>query len=97
VPSAEACDLQARMFHPGSSGLSEDPATGSATVAAAALLADLANEHDGELKLRIGQGVDMGRPSLLLTRVVKRSGAIVSAHVGGGCVQMMEGTLRLKG
>ena len=24
-------DLQARMFHPGASGLSEDPATGSAT------------------------------------------------------------------
>jgi trans-2,3-dihydro-3-hydroxyanthranilate isomerase len=97
VPPAEACDLQARMFHPGSSGLSEDPATGSATVAAAALLADLASERDGELKLRIGQGVDMNRASLLLTRVVKQSGAIVSAHVGGGCVQMMEGTFRLAG
>ncbi len=97
VPAAEACDLQARMFHPGSSGLSEDPATGSATVAAAALLADLASERDGELKLRIGQGVDMNRPSLLLTRVVKQNGAIVSAHVGGACVQMMEGTFRLAG
>ena len=97
VPAAEACDLQARMFHPGSSGLSEDPATGSATVAAAALLADLATERDGELKLRIGQGVDMGRASLLLTRVVKQNGAIVSAHVGGACVQMMEGTFRLAG
>ena len=41
VPAAEQpLDLQARMFHPGSSGLSEDPATGSATAAAAALLAD---------------------------------------------------------
>jgi trans-2,3-dihydro-3-hydroxyanthranilate isomerase len=97
VPPAEACDLQARMFHPGLSGLSEDPATGSATVAAAALLADLASERDGELKLRIGQGVDMNRASLLLTRVVKQNGAIVSAHVGGGCVQMMEGTFRLAG
>jgi trans-2,3-dihydro-3-hydroxyanthranilate isomerase len=97
VPPAEACDLQARMFHPGSSGLSEDPATGSATVAAAALLADLASERDGELKLRIGQGVDMNRASLLLTRVVKQNGAIVSAHVGGACVQMMEGTFRLAG
>ena len=97
VPPAEACDLQARMFHPGSSGFSEDPATGSATVATAALLADLSNERDGELKLRIGQGVDMGRPSLLLTRVVKRGGAVVSAHVGGQCVQMMEGTFRLAG
>ncbi len=85
------------MFHPGSSGLSEDPATGSATAAAAALLADLDNTQDGELKLRIGQGVDMGRPSLLLTRVRKQNGAVVSAHVGGGCVQMMEGSFRLKG
>jgi trans-2,3-dihydro-3-hydroxyanthranilate isomerase len=91
------CDLQARMFHPGSSGLSEDPATGSATVAAAALLADLDSAREGELKLRIGQGVDMGRPSLLLTRVRKQNGAVASAHVGGGCVQMMEGTFRLKG
>jgi trans-2,3-dihydro-3-hydroxyanthranilate isomerase len=98
VPATEQpLDLQARMFHPGSSGLSEDPATGSATAAAAALLADLDNTRDGELKLRIGQGVDMGRPSLLLTRIRKQSGAVISAHVGGGCVQMMEGTFRLRG
>ena len=95
VPAAEQpLDLQARMFHPGASGLSEDPATGSATAAAAALLADLDSTRDGELKLRIGQGVDMGRPSLLLTRVRKANGAVTSAHVGGGCVQMMEGTFR---
>ena len=93
----QATDLQARMFFPGSSGLTEDPATGSATVAAAALLADLSRERDGELQLRIGQGVDMGRPSLLLTRIRKENGVVVSAHVGGGCVQMMEGTFRLAG
>ena len=34
----------------------------------------------------------MGRPSLLLTRVRKQNGAVASIHVGGGCVQMMEGT-----
>ena len=61
------------------------------------MLADLDGQRTGELKLRIGQGVDMGRPSLLLTRVAKANGAIVSAHVGGGCVEMMEGTFRLKG
>jgi trans-2,3-dihydro-3-hydroxyanthranilate isomerase len=98
VPSAEQpCDLQARMFFPGTSGLIEDPATGSATVAAAALFADLAGERDAELSLRIGQGVDMGRPSLLLTRVRKQDGVVKSAHVGGACVQMMEGTFRLAG
>jgi trans-2,3-dihydro-3-hydroxyanthranilate isomerase len=96
-PAEKTSDLQARMFHPGSSGLSEDPATGSATVAAAALLADLAAERDAELSLRIGQGVDMGRPSLLLTRVRKQNGVIASAHVGGACVQMMEGSFRLDG
>ena len=39
----------------------------------------------------------MGRPSLLLTRVRKQNGAVASIHVGGGCVQMMEGTFRLDG
>src|ERR1700736_68519 len=97
APAEKPCDLQARMFHPGSSGLSEDPATGSATVATAALLADLSSERDGELKLRIGQGFDMGRPSLLQTRVREDRGVTASAHVGGACVQMMEGTFRLAG
>jgi trans-2,3-dihydro-3-hydroxyanthranilate isomerase len=94
VPAAEQpLDLQARMFHPGSAGLSEDPATGSATGAAAAFLGDLDATRDGEVKLRIGQGFDMGRPSLLLTRVIKKGGAVVSTHVGGNCVQIMEGVL----
>ena len=98
VPASEApCELQARMFFPGASGLIEDPATGSATVAAAALLGDLDPLRDGELKLTIGQGFDMGRPSLLLARVRKQNGAVVSSHVGGQCVQMMEGTFVLKG
>jgi trans-2,3-dihydro-3-hydroxyanthranilate isomerase len=98
VPAGEKpCDLQARMFYPGASGLTEDPATGSATVAAAALLADLDSARDGEFRLRVGQGVDMGRPSLLLTRVHKENGSVVSAHVGGQCVLMMEGAFWLTG
>src|SRR5215472_17438510 len=98
VPAAEQpADIQARMFFPGASGLIEDPATGSATVAAAALLADLDSRADGELSLRVGQGFDMGRPSLLLTRVRKEGGKVVSAHVGGSCAPMMEGTFWLAG
>ena len=61
---------------------------------AAAYLAELDAARDGEVAMRIGQGFDMGRPSLLLTRVIKKNGAVVSAHVGGNCVQMMEGTLQ---
>jgi trans-2,3-dihydro-3-hydroxyanthranilate isomerase len=96
VPTAEApCKVQARMLHPGASGLVEDPATGSATAAAAALFADLDGVSDGEQKMTIGQGFDMGRPSILHTRVRKQGGKVVSAHVGGSCVFMMEGTLRV--
>jgi len=95
-PGERPIDVQARMFHPGASGLSEDPATGSATAAAAALFAELDAARDGELKLTIGQGFDMGRPSLLLTRVRKQGGKVVSAHVGGACAPMMEGTFGLK-
>lgn len=98
VPASEKpCELQARMFHPGASGLTEDPATGSATAAAAALLAELDATPDGELRLTIGQGFDLGRPSLLLARVVKKAGKLVSAHVGGRCAPMMQGTLWLEG
>ena len=39
----------------------------------------------------------MGRPSLLLTRVRKQGGKVVSAHVGGACVFMMDGMLTLEG
>jgi len=96
VPASEQpTDIQARMFFPGASGLIEDPATGSATVAAAALLADLDTRTEGELTLQVGQGLDMGRPSLLVTRVRKQGGKPVSAHVGGNCMAMMEGMFEL--
>jgi trans-2,3-dihydro-3-hydroxyanthranilate isomerase len=65
--------------------------------AAAAPLADLDGRQDGELSLTIGQGVDMGRASLLLTRVRERSASVVSTHVGDRCVAEMEGTFHLAG
>ncbi|EFF75961.1 PhzF family phenazine biosynthesis protein [Achromobacter piechaudii] len=52
-------DIQARMF---TGRMTEDPATGSATAAVTALRAALRGK--GKLALRVGQGVDMGRPSL---------------------------------
>ena len=58
---------------------------------------NLAGERDAEKSLRIGQGVDLGRPSLLRTRVRKENGVVVSSHVGGRCVPMIEGTFRLEG
>jgi len=92
---ARALDVDiAALFDPRTDSA---PATGSATAAVAALLADLDARQEGEVSLTIGQGVDMGRPSLLLTRVRKRAGVVVSAHVGGRCVPMMEGIFHLAG
>ena len=82
-------DLQARMFTP---RMTEDPATGSATAAVTALLAELRGATD--YRLRVGQGTDMGRPSLLLARAGRQGGAMI-AYVGGRCVTAMEGTFRL--
>jgi trans-2,3-dihydro-3-hydroxyanthranilate isomerase len=87
-------DLRTRMFAP-QDGVVEDPATGSANAALTALLADLAPEAEASLSLRIAQGVEMGRPSLLLTEARKTPGGGVRARVGGRCVMVMEGTLAL--
>ena len=87
-------DIEARMFAP-LYGVTEDPATGSANVALIALLATLRAESDLRLERRISQGVDMGRPSLMMASAEKRAGKIVAAHIGGSCVPMMSGVITL--
>jgi len=89
------CEVMARMFAP-LDGILEDPATGSATAAVAALLAEECAATDAEIRARFLQGVDMGRPSRLQTRVWKRAGKVASVHVGGQCVPVMEGMLTLR-
>jgi len=73
--------------------LREDPATGSANAALVALLATRAPEQDHLFKWKIRQGVEMGRPSLLLAEVDKVAGAVTAVRIGGACVPVMEGLL----
>ena len=87
-------DIQARMFAP-LYGIPEDPATGSGNAALAGLLASLRSETDLTLQLRIAQGVDIGRPSLLEAAADKRNGRITAMRIGGRCVAMMRGSLEL--
>jgi trans-2,3-dihydro-3-hydroxyanthranilate isomerase len=87
-------DIEARMFAP-LYGIPEDPATGSANLALAGLLADLRGESDLRLDLRIVQGVDMGRESMLEATAEKRGGRVTGLWIGGRCVPMMRGTLEL--
>jgi trans-2,3-dihydro-3-hydroxyanthranilate isomerase len=88
----DALDLQSRMFAP-LHGVFEDPATGSANVALVGLLAKLRTEPDLRLSLKIGQGFDMGRPSLLLAHADKTAGQVVATFIGGNCVPVMRGVL----
>ncbi|WP_405238375.1 PhzF family phenazine biosynthesis protein [Lentisalinibacter orientalis] len=92
VRSDDEYDIRARMFAP-LDGVPEDPATGSANCALAALLAHYAPGEDCDLSWRILQGAEMGRPSVLEARAVKRDGRVTGAWIGGGAVMFAEGWL----
>jgi trans-2,3-dihydro-3-hydroxyanthranilate isomerase len=89
---AEGIDIRARMFAP-LHGVVEDPATGSANVALAGLLASLRPETELSLRLQIAQGVEMGRPSLLDASAEKRGGRVIETRIGGRCVAVASGTI----
>ncbi|MBS0387346.1 MAG: PhzF family phenazine biosynthesis protein [Proteobacteria bacterium] len=94
VRGSASGELHARMFSP-LDATPEDPATGSASGATIARLALLDTAADGERAWRIEQGVDMGRPSLILGRTEKRGGVVTAVHVAGHAVRVMQGTLEL--
>ena len=86
--------LDCRMFS-GHGSVSEDAATGSANAALGGLLASLDPRPDGEIRWTVRQGEDMGRPSRLAVRVVRRGGEVEAVHVGGRSVWVADGMLRL--
>jgi trans-2,3-dihydro-3-hydroxyanthranilate isomerase len=82
--------IDARMFAP-LDGTAEDPATGSAAAALAAFRLSLT--RDLELRLRIHQGVQMGRPSTIDARAWRADG--IRASVSGGAVEVFRGSVTL--
>jgi len=86
--------VRARMFAP-HRGIPEDPATGSANVALIGLLAKLRPEQDLHLSRTIAQGVEMGRPSLLMAEADKKNGTVTATYIGGRCVPVMSGSIDL--
>ncbi len=87
-------DVQTRMFAP-LFGVPEDPATGAANVTLIGLLAHRDPRADLSLSKTIGQGFDMGRPSLLDAMAEKSGGAVRRTFIGGRCVPMLSGTIDL--
>jgi trans-2,3-dihydro-3-hydroxyanthranilate isomerase len=86
--------LRTRMFAP-LSGTLEDPATGSANAALAALLTSFAPGDNVDLAFDIEQGIEMGRPSRLLATARKTGEGPVSATIAGRCVPVMRGFVDL--
>lgn len=85
--------FHARMFASGL-GVPEDPATGSAAAAFAGLWAAQAPQRsDGEHVLRIEQGCEMGRPSLIEVTASIVGGKLAAAAIGGAAIVVTEGSI----
>lgn len=94
VRTEDDFDIRARMFAP-LAGVPEDPATGSANVALAGLLAEHRPEPEGSFAWRIAQGVEMGRPSVLEARAEKLGGSVVETRIGGFSALVSEGRMQM--
>jgi len=86
-------DVHARVFAP-EVAVPEDAATGSAAAGLGIMLAVSGRLPDGGT-YAIRQGIEMGRPSLLLGRVEARSGRATRCHVGGRVQPVASGKLRV--
>jgi trans-2,3-dihydro-3-hydroxyanthranilate isomerase len=86
--------FHARMFS-FRGGFAEDPATGSAAAAFAELAAQALSPGDGEHRLTIEQGYEMGRPSVMELLLTMQHGKLVSASIGGPAVVVTEGTIEV--
>lgn len=85
---------RARMFGP-AVGVMEDSATGSAAAAFPGWLVPRLGLKDGVFTATIEQGIELGRPSVLMIEVELAAGAITAVRVGGTAVPVAEGTIRI--
>jgi trans-2,3-dihydro-3-hydroxyanthranilate isomerase len=90
----DGVEIQSRMFAP-LYGVPEDPATGSANITLIGLLAHDDKRADLTLAKTIGQGFDMGRPSILEASAEKKAGKVTATYIGGKCVPMLKGTIEV--
>ena len=89
--SAPALTVHARVFVPGLS-VPEDPATGSAAAGlGVALVASGQLPEGGRYDIR--QGIEMGRPSLLMGRVEATDGVATLCHVAGEVQHVASGEI----
>lgn len=85
-------DYAARMFGVGA-GIGEDPATGSAAAALIGLLAEQPEYAEGNHSIRLRQGLEMGRPSVIELQLHMSEGKLQRAGIGGAAVVLAQGVL----
>jgi len=85
-------DFHARMFGP-ELGIGEDPATGAAVAAFAGVVMRFDGASDGERKLVIEQGYEMGRPSRIELEISVEKGRLTGGRIGGTAVIVARGEL----
>jgi trans-2,3-dihydro-3-hydroxyanthranilate isomerase len=90
--SDPAHHVQARVFAPGL-GVSEDPATGSAAAAFAAVAVHFERPENGEHEIVIEQGFSIGRPSHIGLTLRIADGVLAETRVSGACVKVGDGVL----
>lgn len=83
-----------RMFAPGA-GVVEDPATGSAAAAMAGVAVAFEGLAVGAHYLPIEQGVEMGRPSLIMMELQCTAQRLTGCRIGGHAVLVSEGMVRV--
>ena len=85
-------DLSVRMFAP-YLGITEDPATGSANGCLAGYLAEYNYFNRSKINIRVEQGYEINRPSLLLLQAEKKAEEVeeIEVFVGGNVVMVAQG------
>jgi trans-2,3-dihydro-3-hydroxyanthranilate isomerase len=91
--AGHGAEWKTRMFAP-NSGVDEDPATGSAAGPLAVHLARHGRIGFGD-QIRIEQGAEIGRPSVLYAQVDGSGDALERVSVGGSAVVVARGEFRL--
>jgi trans-2,3-dihydro-3-hydroxyanthranilate isomerase len=95
-PDPRVGRVYSRMFAPHTSGVPEDPATGSASGPLGAYLVERGLVAPADtVDIVSEQGTRIGRPSFVRIRVGRHGGRIAEILVGGSVVPVIEGRLRV--
>lgn len=84
--------INARMFDD-FHGIAEDPATGSANGCLAAYLVKNRYYGSSAIDIKVEQGYEIGRPSLLLLKAGEEEGGAIAVSVGGRVIMVAGGEL----